>query len=135
MGGGTAGLTIAAGLKEKNILIIEAGADFQSHNAPISSTFGRIIHNIPLITPLLQFQELFDWQYKTQPQQYACKSLTNNVSHWPTGKGIGGSQLINNMIYERGHADDYRSWFHTNANEYNFTKDILPYFRYVCALN
>lgn len=129
VGGGTAGLTIAAGLKEKNVLIIEAGADFQSSSAPISSTLGRVIHNIPVVTPLLQFQELFDWQYKTQPQKYACKSLTNNISHWPTGKGVGGTQLINNMIYERGHEDDYRNWFGTINDVYNFTKDILPYFR------
>lgn len=129
VGGGTAGLTIAAGLKEENVLIIEAGADFQSSSAPISSSIARIVHNIPILTPLLQFQELFDWQFKTQPQKYACKSLTHNVSHWPTGKGFGGTQLINNMIYERGHEDDYRHWFDTTIDKYNFTKDILPYFR------
>lgn len=70
VGGGTAGLTIAAGLESQSVLIIEAGNDFQQPKSPLSSTLAAIVNNIPIITPLLQLQELFDWQYKTQPQKY-----------------------------------------------------------------
>lgn len=80
------------------------------------------------MTPLLQLQDEFDWQYRTVPQKNACKGLTNNVSFWPMGKGAGGTQLINNMLYHRGHNDDYRTWF-TNSDSYHFERDILPYFQ------
>lgn len=80
-----------------------------------------------MITPLLQLQNSFDWQYKTEPQEHACKALVDNISYWPTGKGFGGTQLINNMIYHRGFEMDYQHWF--NETPYNYTKDILPYFQ------
>lgn len=111
-----------------SVLIVEGGNDYSSPKTPISSTISRFIHNIPILTPLLQLQDSFDWQYRTVPQKYACKGLTNNISFWPMGKGIGGTQLINNMIYHRGYEDDYRTWFTTN-DSYNYTNDILPYFQ------
>lgn len=120
-------MTIASDINSESVLIVEAGNDFQSHTTTVSSTISQILHNIPMITPLLQLQDLFDWQYKTEPQEHACKSLTNNISHWPVGKGFGGTQLINNMIYHRGFENDYLEWFDTNS--YNYTKDILPYFK------
>lgn len=110
------------------MLIIEAGNDFTSTKTPISSIFSTLLHNIPIITPLFQLQDAFDWQYKTQPQKNGCHALVNNVSNWPMGKGFGGTQLINNMIYYRGHENDFQQWFSSSTN-YNFAKDILPYFR------
>lgn len=70
VGGGTAGLTIAAGLESDNVLIIEAGNDFQLPKSPLSSKLASIVNNIPIISPLLQLQDLFDWQYRTQPQAH-----------------------------------------------------------------
>lgn len=57
--------------------------------------------------------------------------MNNGISNWPMGRGFGGSQLINNMIYDRGHQYDYLNWFDTSTHRYNYTKDILPYFMYV----
>lgn len=77
VGGGVAGLTIAAGLASDNVLIIEAGNDFQVPNSPISSKLASIVNNIPIISPLLQLQDIFDWQYRTQPQAHVCFLLRN----------------------------------------------------------
>lgn len=126
VGAGTAGLSIADGIDSTDVLIVEAGTDFQSHSTIVSSTISRILHNIPMITPLLQLQNSFDWQYKTEPQEYACKGLVDNISYWPTGKGFGGTQLINNMIYHRGFELDYQHWF--NETPYNWRYSFLfPY--------
>lgn len=73
VGGGLAGLTIAAGLESENVLIIEAGNDFQQPKSPLSSTLASMVNNIPIVSPLLQQQELFDWQYRTQPQKHVIK--------------------------------------------------------------
>lgn len=120
-------MTIADGLESTDVLIVEAGTDFQARSTIVSSTMSRILHNIPMITPLLQLQNSFDWQHKTEPQEFACRALGDGVSNWPTGKGFGGTQLINNMIYHRGFEMDYKQWF--NETPYNYTKDILPYFQ------
>lgn len=130
VGAGTAGLTIAAGLDANtNVLIIEAGNDYGTSNTPISSLIAHTVFKMPIVSPLLQLQDSFDWQHRTTPQSGACRGLTNNVCYWPMGKGVGGTQLINNMIYHRGNADDYRTWFTTTATDYNYTRDVLPYFQ------
>lgn len=43
-------------------------------------------------------QTTYDWQYKTVPQKYSCMAMVKNSSHWTSGKGWGGSQILNNMI-------------------------------------
>lgn len=80
------------------ILLIEAGGP------PI------YFLNIPVIAPLL-VNTIYDWKYKTVPQENACFGLNNNRSSWPAGKILGGSGRLNNMIYVKGHPDDYSSWF------------------------
>jgi len=46
----------------------------------------------------------------------------------PRGKGLGGSTLINGMIYVRGQASDYDAWTNTGVCNWNFAT-LLPYFR------
>lgn len=122
-------MTIAAGLDANaNVLIVEAGNDYGTPRAPISSMLARTVLNMPIVSPLLQFHDSFDWQHRTSAQTHGCRGLTNNVSHWPMGKGFGGTQLINNMIYHRGDEEDFRTWF-TTADDYNYTRDILPFFQ------
>lgn len=126
VGGGLAGSTIAAGINSDKVLLIEAG-----NNAAASSQFSAMLSNvlngIPIAAPIFQRQSLYDWSYETVEQEHSCGALQHNVSFWPMGKGLGGSQLLNNMIYHRGHPNDYANWF-TTADQYNFTKQILPFF-------
>lgn len=36
--------------------------------------------------------------------------------------------MLNNMIYVRGHPEDFDDWFQ-NKEGYNFTYDVEPYFK------
>ncbi|KAJ8916103.1 hypothetical protein NQ315_004469 [Exocentrus adspersus] len=117
LGCGSAGAVVARRLAEdKNlkILILEAGKH------------GNNLLDIPSIGLLLQ-KTPFDWQYATTPQASSCFALNNKSSQWPMGKIVGGTGMLNNMIYVRGHPEDFRHWFGSNEN-YNFTTQILPYF-------
>lgn len=44
------------------------------------------------------------------------------------GKILGGTGMLNNMIYVRGHPQDFANWYKESCN-YNYTIDILPYFK------
>lgn len=46
----------------------------------------------------------------------------------PRGKGLGGSTLINGMIYVRGQPGDYDAWEAAGAKGWNFTT-LKPYFK------
>ncbi|GBN00556.1 hypothetical protein AVEN_35382-1, partial [Araneus ventricosus] len=46
---------------------------------------------------------------------------------WPSGKGLGGSSLLNAMLYVRGNHKDYDNWAAQGAEGWSF-KDVFPYF-------
>ncbi|KAI4456247.1 glucose-methanol-choline gmc oxidoreductase [Holotrichia oblita] len=137
VGAGTAGSVIASRLAEDpnvTVLVLEAGG------------FGCSLLDIPAIAPLLH-GTIFDWQYKTLPQNYACGAFENNVFivnksyfideitfifnqviPWPTGKLIGGTGRLNNMMYTRGHPEDYKSWY-KDLEGFDYDRDVLTYFK------
>lgn len=114
VGAGTAGLTVAAGLNSDNVLILEAGG------------YTTDVLDIPVVTPLLQ-TSTFDWKYTTSRQTHACRALMDRRSRWPTGRGFGGSQILNYMMWTRGYPEDYRGWF-SDAKDYDYERDVEPYF-------
>lgn len=44
------------------------------------------------------------------------------------GKIVGGTNKLNNMIYARGHPQDFSTWWLQNKTDFNYTKDVLPHF-------
>ena len=55
--------------------------------------------------------------------------MYNKVCPYPRGKGLGGSTLINALIYARGHQTDYDQWANLVANQrWNYT-NVLNYFK------
>ena len=83
LGGGTAGLVVAARLSEDpdvTVAVVEAG-DFQKNNP-------RVTNNTQVGYAT---KTSVDWQYKSVPQVFGG----NKSIIWSAGKGVGGSSLIN----------------------------------------
>ncbi|VDB94081.1 unnamed protein product [Peniophora sp. CBMAI 1063] len=96
VGGGTAGLVLAARLTENanvTVGIIEAGGD-HSDAPPIK---------VPGMVGQAFGNEDLDWNFKTVPQVGA----KNRVIACPRGKGVGGSSAINYMVYTRANSTEY----------------------------
>ncbi|KAF7495030.1 Glucose dehydrogenase -like protein [Sarcoptes scabiei] len=117
VGAGSAGPVVANRLSENpnvKVLLLEAG--------------GHEVYQteIPVLAARLQLSE-YDWQYKTEPQKFACKGMKENRSNWPRGKILGGCSSINYMLYIRGNSKDYDLW--ESYGNYGWGwKDVFYYF-------
>ncbi|KAL3212938.1 hypothetical protein MRX96_035764 [Rhipicephalus microplus] len=119
VGGGSAGCVLANRLSANpsvSVLLIEAGG-------PEDATT-----DVPLYA-LLHYHGPYDWNYVTEPQEHSCLSLKEHRSPWPRGKALGGSSVINFMLYVRGNRRDYDNW----ANDYGAKgwsyDEVLPHFK------
>lgn len=65
--------------------------------------------DMPILANYLQFTET-NWRYKTEPSQQFCLGMDNQQCNWPRGKVVGGSSVLNYMIYTRGNRRDYDNW-------------------------
>lgn len=89
VGGGSAGAVVANRLSEVKhwkILLLEAGPDENE------------ISDVPSLAAYLQLSKL-DWGYKTEPSTKSCLGMKNNRCNWPRGKVLGGSSVLNYMLY------------------------------------
>ncbi|KAI9553166.1 hypothetical protein GHT06_021060 [Daphnia sinensis] len=92
IGAGSAGTVVASRLSEIldwKVLLLEAGGE-----EPLAA-------DVPDTAAVLQRSKV-DWNYRTQPQTDMC--------NWPRGKVIGGSSVLNYMMYVRGNKRDYDQW-------------------------
>ncbi|EDW75339.2 uncharacterized protein Dwil_GK19743, partial [Drosophila willistoni] len=102
IGGGSAGAVVANRLSENRnwtVLLLEAGGDETE------------ISDVPALAGYLQLTEL-DWKYQTTPsstRQY-CQAMKGDRCFWPRGKVLGGSSVLNAMVYVRGSKNDYDHW-------------------------
>jgi choline dehydrogenase len=64
-----------------------------------------------------------NWRFQSVPQPH----LNARRIPYPRGRGIGGSALINGMVYFRGHPSDYDAWAQAGAHGWSF-REVLPYF-------
>lgn len=115
MGGGTAGCVLAARLSEdarRTVCLIEAGGD------------GRSLYvDIPAAVVMAQRLAPLNWRFQTVPQL----QLNGRRIGVPRGRGLGGSGLINGMVYFRGHPRDYDDWAQAGAAGWSY-REVLPYF-------
>ena len=113
VGAGSSGSVLANRLSEEpqiSVLLLEAGGN------------ENLLTEIPIAYQLLQRTNL-DWAYQTEPQQAACFGLRGRSSFWPRGKVLGGTSVLNVMLYTRGNPNDYELW----PQGWRW-QDVYPYF-------
>lgn len=117
IGGGSAGSVLANRLSENpewTVLLLEAGSD------------ENVLSEVPVLFPILQTSSI-DWQFVTEPSDQYCLSMVDKRCKWPRGKVLGGSSVLNAMLYIRGNKRDYDKWAAMGNPGWSY-KEVLPYF-------
>jgi choline dehydrogenase len=116
VGAGSSGAVVAARLSEDphvTVTLIEAG---RRERHPLLT--------MPIAFPMVMSDKRFNWGYEGEPEPFA----DNRRLRQPRGKGLGGSSLINGMLYARGHPRDYDEWRQLGIEGWSYD-DVLTYFK------
>ena len=116
VGGGSAGCVVARRLAEGSdarILLLEAGESPEN------------MESIPVPQRWLEhIGSPYDYLYPYQTSEI----LNNRQIYAPRGKLLGGSGVINAMIWARGHEDDYNAWAAAGNTGWDY-ESLLPLFK------
>ncbi|XP_066144180.1 glucose dehydrogenase [FAD, quinone]-like [Euwallacea fornicatus] len=118
IGAGTAGSTIAgrlAEVKHWKILLLEAGDD-----EPVGSQVPSFFTNY-MNSPI-------NWNFSTEAEPVGCQGFEGKRCSWPRGKVLGGTGVINGMMFLRGTFNDYKRWVDAGNNGWSYD-EILPDFK------
>ncbi|KAE8746059.1 Glucose dehydrogenase-like, partial [Frankliniella occidentalis] len=118
VGGGTAGCVLARRLSENpswSVLLLEAGGD------------EAVFTDIPLLASYVANTN-YNWGYHAQPSPDYCRAMRGKVCNWPRGKVLGGTSVLNFMVYGRGSPLDFDEWESLGNPGWGY-RDVLPYFK------
>jgi choline dehydrogenase len=116
VGAGSAGCVLANRLTQDpdtTVLLLEAGG---------AST--GLFKDMPIAFPNYVVRRDLNWNFESEPEPH-CNGRRIEI---PRGKGLGGSSMINGMVYARGHRLDYDDWAARGLAGWSYA-DVLPYFR------
>lgn len=68
-----------------------------------------------------------DWKFHTEPEKNACLSSPEQRCYWPRGKVLGGTSVMNGMMYLRGNREDYDDWAAMGNPGWSYD-EVLPFF-------
>uniref|UniRef100_A0A2A4J139 Glucose-methanol-choline oxidoreductase N-terminal domain-containing protein n=1 Tax=Heliothis virescens TaxID=7102 RepID=A0A2A4J139_HELVI len=117
VGGGTAGCVLGSRLAEdgnSTVLILERGED-----PPLLSYLSGLFFTLPKTSADYDYSSIFD--------NYAANSQ-GNYTRLTAGKGLGGSSILNHLLYARGVPSDYNYWAEITGEDAWTYDNILPYF-------
>ncbi|KAG0649874.1 Dehydrogenase mpl7 [Hyphodiscus hymeniophilus] len=133
IGGGTAGLVVAARLTEDpavNVLVLEAGENrLEVRRETYSVLFSLMPSkdpkiNIPALMIQLYEDPDYDWGFKTIPQV----DMNNRIVAQPRGRVLGGSSAINLMMLSHASKVDIDNFEKLGNPGWNF-ETMAPYYK------
>lgn len=116
LGGGTAGCILANRLSASGrhrVMLVESGGEPRSPFIRLPAGFGHLLRS-----------PRHNWAYTSVPHP----DTNDRAIPLPSGRGLGGSGLINGMVYVRGQAADYEAWAADGATGWGWA-DVEPWFR------
>lgn len=116
VGGGTAACILANRLTadgRHSVLMLEAGGEPKSMWINMPAGFTKLLND-----------PRYNWRFQTEPED----NVHGRTISVPRGKGLGGSNLINGMIYVIGQPQDFDRWADMGATGWS-AQDVAPYFK------
>jgi len=125
VGGGAAGCVVANRLTENpkiRVALLEFGTSGNHRRQIVRMPLGMVTFMMPNLAFLGGPRMMY--LYEAEPS----RGLGNTKMILPRGKALGGSSMVNGMIYIRGQREDYDSWRDLGNPGWGYD-DLLPYFR------